>query len=322
MARLLSPRLLYRVGGERFLLESYETPISLDVPACYGPFVEAAPEAGEGGAIRVGIEVGPLEPPTGEPIFDAGSWRVLRHDGERSVVFQTVLMSEPLYEARFRPGAREVRLSCSPGTVTERDGSRAVDCHFRYPLDQVLTMYELGSRGLIVHSAGVIAGGRGLVLAGVSGAGKSTVTRLAADRPGFVAVSDDRVILRTDGPDGAAMHGTPWHGEEAVARSESAPLHGLLFLEKGDRNEVRPISRREALARLLPTVSLPWYDPEARDAGLAACDAVVRGVPAGVFTFRPEPGAVEALEAFLDRGAVGVASGPSQTYIPTCGGAP
>lgn len=322
MTRLLSPRLLYRVGGDGFLLESNETPISFDIPSGYESFFSAAAGAEAEGAIRVRVEVRPIEPPTGEAIFDAGSWRVLRHDGERSVVFQTVLMSEPLYEARFRPGAREVRLACSPGTLADVGGTRAVDCQFRYPLDQLLTMYELGSRGLIVHAAGLAHDGRGLVLAGVSGAGKSTVTRLAAGRAGCVAVSDDRVVLRTDDPDGVVMHGTPWHGEEAVARNESAPLHGLLFLEKGDRNEVRPISRREALARLLPTASLPWYDPDARDAGLAACDAALRRVPAGGFTFRPETGAVEALEDILDRGAVGVASGPSQTYIPSCGGAP
>ena len=322
MARLLAPRLLFRTGGAGFALESDELPILYETTKQYESFIAPPLTADEGCAVRVRLELAAIDPPAGEPIFDAGSWRVYRHDGERSVVFQTILMSEPLYEARFRPGSPQVRLRCSPGTVTDEGGVRCVVSPFRYPLDQVLTMYELAERGLIVHAAGLVHRGRGLVLAGVSGAGKSTIVRLAQGWKDCVAVSDDRLILRGDEAGSVTMHGTPWHGEAAVARNESAPAHGLLFLEKGDRNEVRPISRRETLARLLPAASLPWYDPPHRDQGLLACDAVLRGAPAGVFTFRPEPGAVEALEAFLDRGAVRVASGPSRTHIHPCGGAP
>ena len=73
----------------------------------------------------------------------------------------------------------------------------------------------------------------------------------------------------------------------------------LLFLEKGATNAIRPLAAAEALPRLFQTASLPWYDAAYVAAGLAASERLLNAIPCGVLTFRPEIGAVEAVERLL-----------------------
>ena len=280
-----------------FRLHSDEAPLFHDIADPYREFVLETEPLPDDECVDVRFSISTIPPPAGARVFDGGSWGVYASGFERSMVFQTRTMAEPLFEARFRPGSREVQVRCAPRLLETAGGVTGIRSHFRYPLDQVLAMYLLGERGLILHAAGLVRGGEALVFAGISGAGKSTVTRLANAWEGTLPLSDDRIILRVD--DGYVVaHGTPWPGEADVAERRHARVGGLLFLEKGERNAVRTTRPRETLARLLPTVSLPWYDPPYLESGLRACDAIVRRLPAGVFTFRPETGAIRVLEGF------------------------
>jgi len=295
---VIGNRICTAVGGLRFELVSDGAPILQEVTEPYKLFASTAPEEVGGEKIHVHVRVADVKPRGGREIFDGGSWRLLAQGNERSLVFQTYLMTEPLYEACFRPGARDVELVCSPSLVEDADGITCIRTHFSYPLDQILTMYLLGDTGVVLHAAGVIHEDVALTFPGISGAGKSTLVRLAAGWAGARPISDDRIILRLQ--NGSVMaYGTPWPGDAAVAENRCAPAGAVLFLDKGPHNRVRSISHRETIARLLPTVSLPWFDPECLDAGLRACDKIIRQVPAAVFTFRPDEGALDALDAFL-----------------------
>ena len=182
--------------------------------------------------------------------------------------------------------------------MREGGGGPALESPFHYPLDQVLTMYLLGDSGFVVHAAGLAFEGRGVAFPGISGAGKSTIARLLAGRPGWLPLSDDRVILGRAG-DGPVLHGSPWPGEGKVAENRSVPARLFLFLEKGSDNRVTPITPAQALARLFPVVSMPWFDRELLPGRMAGCEALAESVPAAVLEFRPEAGAAEAVESYL-----------------------
>jgi len=251
----------------------------------------------------VRLELVPRPSFEGETIFRSDAkWSLLARGEERGFVHADGASAVPRYVARFRPGVAEVTIECSAALVAPAGGGRAIRSPLRYPLDQVLTMYALAGKGLLVHAAGLDRGGRGLAFPGVSGAGKSTFARLAGARPGWSPLSDDRVVVRVE-PGDACLHGTPWAGSGRVAERRSVPAEGLLFLEKGASNEVRRISPAECLKRLLPVVSVPWFDRDVAGAGLETCERVARAVPAAVLTFRPDVGAVEAAERFLEGGA-------------------
>jgi hypothetical protein len=184
----------------------------------------------------------------------------------------------------------------------------------RYPLDQLLLMNHLSPLGgVIVHAAGAVVRGKALVFAGCSGAGKSTLSRLLMDGGlGDSLLSDDRVILRsapvaravpevpgsakpaTPGARAQAW-GTPWPGDARVARNAAAPLGALLFLVKADVNELRPLATGDALRRLLPVVTCPWYDAERFPGVLDTCGRIVEQTACFELHFRPAGDVVDML---------------------------
>lgn len=301
-ATAISTNVSFLIGGLAFELSGHDAPLLQVVDERYRLFLvgEGVPHAPD--PFRLRFEIHPSPPCDGRVILHSeAAWSILARDGERLFVVRDVSKPEPLYVARFRPGSREVSVLCSPRLLGVVEQGRVLHSPFRYPLDQILAMYLLGQSGLILHAAGLVFGGTGVAFPGVSGAGKSTICALAAGRPGWAPLSDDRVIVRlTAGR--AEMHGTPWPGEAGAAANAHSGVGGLLFLEQGETNEIRPLERREALARLFQTASLPWFDEEYLERGLWACGRLVRTVPSALLSFRPDGGALGAVELLLATG--------------------
>ena len=290
------------IGGVLFRLACRELPLLQATPWAVRPFLRLAAGASIGRVVDVSFELDPEPSFAGEVLFRSeAAWSLLARGRERGFVFRDHGAPAPLYAARFVPGGSEVVVRCSPAAVEMAGGEHVLRSPFHYPFDQVLTMYALGGSGVLVHAAGLVRDGRGVAFPGVSGAGKSTFARLAAARPGWAPVSDDRVILAPQAEGGPCrLLGTPWPGEGQVAENVAAPAGGLFFLEKGAGNEVRPIVAAACLERLLPVASVPWFDRAHLEAGMSILEAIARSIPAAVLAFRPEEGAAAAVERHLD----------------------
>jgi len=133
-----------------------------------------------------------------------------------------------------------------------------------FPSDQILLARALADReACFIHAAGVVIGGKGLLLVGHSDAGKTTAARLL--RKQGVVLCDDRIIVRR-GPDGLRIHGTWSHGDLADISAGSAPLAAILFLEKANANRLVPVPNGIETARLLvqymvkPLVTADWWE--------------------------------------------------------------
>jgi hypothetical protein len=287
------------LGGLSYVLNVPNPPIRLDAGEAYRSFLLSDPTPSRTSkVVRVTCVVAENPSFLGEAIFRSdATWAILARGHDRALEFRSP-DGEVLYVAQFRPGADDVTVLCSPRLLGTRETTTAIP---PYPLDQVLTMYLLDGAGVVLHAAGALVGCQGIALAGVSGAGKSTVMRLADGRPGWQPLSDDRVILRLDG-DLATIHGTPWPGEGQVAENLCGPLARLLFLDQASTNEVRSLAPQEALGRLLRMVSVPWYDREYLGRALAACGGILERVPSALLAFRREQGALDAVERCLADG--------------------
>ncbi len=309
----LPPVARVSVGGIDYRLSAAAVPLQLENDEAYRSFLAdpadpASPLAA--GVVRVQHAISDTPAFEGETIFQSeATWSVLARGSERALAFRHP-DGEMLFVAAFRPGSPDVVVQCAPRLLRSDGAGSFLPSPFRYPLDQVLTMYLLGSEGFLLHAAGALVSGRGLAFAGVSGAGKSTLTGLASGRAGWLSLSDDRVIVRPGGGSPTVL-GTPWPGEGRSAENRQGPLAGLFFLEQGQGNEVRRIAPKDALARLLRTASVPWYDAEYLSGVLGACGEVVAGVPSAVLTFRPETGAIEAVESFLEDSRGGLGADPA-----------
>jgi len=133
---------------------------------------------------------------------------------------------------------------------------------------RVLTAYRLQELGgAVLHCAGVatLDGDRARLFLGRSGAGKSTLSRLAQER-GATVLSDDLNALMP-GAAGPKVEKLPFTGDYGDTRTPAPPLPlaGLYRLEKSADDELRLLSRAEAVACLLACSPYVNADPHRRD---------------------------------------------------------
>ena len=196
----------------------------------------------------------------------------------------------------------DVRVSFEDGQWSLRRGdfrarwnSSAGRGHIRqsripYAIDSVLrivhTLILAKQGGFLVLAASAIRNGRAFLFAGVSGAGKTTISRLApADA---TLLTDEISYVRRDG-DAFRACGTPFAGELArVGENQSAPLQTLFLLQKGSQNRIEQVAPHEAIRLLLKNILFFAEDPEL--VGLvfrSACEFIER-IPVRRLTFVPD----------------------------------
>jgi hypothetical protein len=164
-----------------------------------------------------------------------------------------------------------------------------------YSIDAVLrivhTLVLARQGGFLLHSASAIRNGKAFLFAGVSGAGKTTISRLA---PADATLLTDEIsyIRKLDGPEkdeGYVAFGTPFTGELAkLGENTSAPVAALYLLAQGPENRIDPVSEADAGRELLANMLFFAGDHEmVHWAFQAACDFVHR-VPVYRLTFVPD----------------------------------
>jgi hypothetical protein len=159
-----------------------------------------------------------------------------------------------------------------------------------YAIDSVLRIVHsllLAERGgFLVHAASAIRGGRAFLFAGVSGAGKTTISRLA---PPDVKLLTDEISYVCRQSTGFVAHGTPFAGELArVGENQSAPLQTLFFLEKGPENRIEAVAEADAVRLLLRNVLFFAKDPDLVEMIFRSGCEFVRLVPVRRLIFAPD----------------------------------
>src|SRR5580704_817830 len=165
----------------------------------------------------------------GELVFDSrGLWKLF-HNSEGFCFRLTTnfIGTLPYKQALVAPDFKSGRIEMSREYFAADEPVNPLE----YPLDELLWIHRLSlGEGVEVHGCGVIApDGRGLLLTGHSGAGKSTSSRLWSRHDGARVLSDDRIILRRE-RGRIWMYGTPWHGDAGIAEADRAPLDGIYVL--------------------------------------------------------------------------------------------
>ncbi|MFZ0299658.1 MAG: hypothetical protein WAM13_15005 [Candidatus Sulfotelmatobacter sp.] len=159
-----------------------------------------------------------------------------------------------------------------------------------YSIDAVLrivhTLVLARQGGFLLHSASAIRNGKAFLFAGVSGAGKTTISRLAP--PDATLLTDEISYVRKQDEDYFAF-GTPFAGELAkLGENTSAPLAALYLLAQGPENKIEAVAAPDAGRGLLANMLFFAEDHEmVHLAFRAACDFVHR-VPVYRLTFVPD----------------------------------
>ena len=178
------------------------------------------------------------------------------------------------------------------GLVTQNPNPYSLDAVLRIVHSLILA----GRGGFLLHSASAISDGQAYLFPGLSGAGKTTMTRLA---PHDVTLLTDEISYIQPRVDGYMAFGTPFAGELAKAGENcSAPICGLFFLEKGPENCIEELPSSESVRRLMRNMLFFAEDPALVESLLqTACDFVSR-VPIRRLTFYPDPRVWDTVRQF------------------------
>jgi hypothetical protein len=235
-----------------------------------------------------------LETVPGELVFDSGGlWKLFRVSEGYCFSFTTEFLGAmPYKQARVSPDFSSGRIEMLRRYFPAGSAINPLE----YPLDELLWIHRLSNgEGVEVHGCGLrTEDGRGLLLTGHSGAGKSTSARLWSQQSGAMVLSDDRIILRRE-MGRIWMYGTPWHGDAGIAEADRWPLDGIFVLAHGVKNELRPLSRSSATAEVYARSFVPHHSSEAATFNLEFLSKVTSAVPCFDFSFVPDITAVEVL---------------------------
>jgi hypothetical protein len=133
-----------------------------------------------------------------------------------------------------------------------------------YSIDSVLRILHslilAREGGFLVHAASAVRNGQPYLFAGVSGAGKTTLSRLAP--PDVLLLTDEISYVRRSQA-GYEAFGTPFAGELArVGENIRAPLRVLYLLSQGSSNRIELINDADAARALLENVLFFAQDAE------------------------------------------------------------
>ncbi len=116
------------------------------------------------------------------------------------------------------------------------------DCVFR----KLYTALPKFNR-MLMHGAALEINGDGFLFTAPSGVGKSTHLKLWGKRfkNAVTVINGDKPILSFNG--GIRVWGSPRSGKEGWDTPTNAPLKGIVFLERGDKNEIFSVTPSEII---------------------------------------------------------------------------
>jgi hypothetical protein len=168
------------------------------------------------------------------------------------------------------------------GTIRQSANPYSIDAVLRI----VHTLVLAKQGGFLLHAASAIRNGKAFVFAGVSGAGKTTIARLA---PSDTTLLTDEISYVRKQKEKYIAFGTPFTGELAkLGENVSAPVAALYLLAKGSENRIEPITRAEATRAFLANVLFFAEDQELVRLVFDSAIEFVSTVPVWRLTFVPD----------------------------------
>jgi hypothetical protein len=239
----------------------------------YAGFVRPAPAASsdDSTAVRLELDVDIIDNAVGfgQQDEDRDEDLLVRREGRRWLV------ERGDFRAEWDP-------TSARGRVRQTANPYSIDAALRV----LHTLLLAREGGFLVHAASVIRNGRAFLFAGLSGAGKTTIARLAP--PDATLLTDEISYVRRRQERYDAF-GTPFTGELArLGENLRAPLEAVYLLAQGKENNVEPVPPADASRALLRHVLFFARDAELPKLVFQAVADFVCRIPVRRLTFAPD----------------------------------
>ncbi|MGH9529829.1 MAG: hypothetical protein ACRD2S_07925 [Terriglobales bacterium] len=248
------------IGGTAIALQTESCSLQRLFRDRYSPFLTTSRKAHS----RFKLEL--IEPPADidedqdlQVKMDGGRWTFLRND----------------FDAVWDPGT-------GLGNIRQSANPYSPDTVLRIVHSLILAR----EGGFLLHAASAVRDGSAFLFAGVSGAGKTTISRLA---PSDVTLLTDEIsYVKPDGT-GYRAFGTPFAGElSKPGKNVSAPIATLFLLVQGPENRIVTVSPDEATRLLLRNILFFAEDSELVNLVFQSACNFLEKVPVRKLVFVPD----------------------------------
>jgi hypothetical protein len=233
-----------------------------------------------------------LAPLYGEfPLDTAPDWQVsLTHDSDLVPAAQAwIEHTGPLTRFHIENYAGWIDLDLRQASVRTSSlaiAPAAVERTIAYACMQMLPREH---NSLLLHAAGILWRGKGLIVSGHSGAGKTTVSRLSL---GYGELFNDEMVIVDLSSKPPMLLSTPFLGRktppELVRRTNrSASADALLLLAHAPGFELRQLGPSEAVMELLRTDIAAVERLTSAEFWMAVVEQLVESIPVYQLHFRP-----------------------------------
>ena len=267
---------------------------------------------------NLSIDIGgtPIAVRTGDPEFRALLERrypgFLRSDLDPDLALDIELLPEDgpvtdepeLHVSHGSAGWRLMRGDFHASWDEVRGQGKILQTCSPFAIDSVLrivhSLIQARQGGFLLHGASAIRNGRAFLFSGVSGAGKTTISRLAppdatilTDEISYIrrlpAASTASGVEKNNADSIYEACGTPFAGELArVGANKRAPIAQLFFLTQGPENRIDPIPPSDALRLLLRNILFFADDANLVEMVFRSAFEFLARVPASRLTFLPD----------------------------------
>ena len=238
------------------------------------------------------------------PLDTAADWQVsLAHDAGLTPAAQAwIEHAGPLTRFHIESYAGWIDLDLRQAFVRTSSlaiAPAAIERTIAYACMQMLPRER---NSVLLHAAGILWQGRGLVISGHSGAGKTTVSRLSL---GYGELFNDEMVIVDLSGERPMLLSTPFLGRKTppeLARriNRAVPADALLLLAHAPGFELIRLSPSEAVMELLKTDIAAVESLTSAEIWMEAVERLVQSIPVYQLRFRPTTELWDFLAGALD----------------------
>lgn len=162
-------------------------------------------------------------------------------------------------------------------------------------LCRVVSSGVLSENGFLIHASALSYDGNAVLFTALSGTGKSTHARMWREAFGekVIMINDDKPILRIKDDGEVRVFGTPWCGKHHLHTNTSRPVRAMVFLKRGEKNEIKRTSAEDILPLIFDQIPRP-ADPAGMEMTLTLLDRVLSTLPLYELYCTPDVSAAHA----------------------------
>jgi len=151
-------------------------------------------------------------------------------------------------------------------------------------------------KGLFVHASSFVRDGVAYLFAGKSGAGKTTLAKIATRSDREIQLLSDEISLITYERGEVFAYSTPfWGSTRIMGRYIKAPLRAIYFINKSKRTFTRQIDSSTAMQNILANILFASLDQESLSEGLKTAKNIITKAECRILNFQKNDSFLEVI---------------------------